>query len=142
MNAENCPHFDICNAPLCPLDPQSLKHGAWFPDEDLCRRKYFGRHLWIRRQKKIVRATGRDFERGCFTADMLAHPCEIRKGIKGLDPDDGPITPEQGRKWIAGRAVTSKKPPSGRRFSAKNSGESAPPVTSEAFGVLRQGDSP
>jgi hypothetical protein len=142
MSAPTCRSYDECNAPLCPEDMNSLAHCAWFRDEETCRRKDYAGLGWVRRQKKLVRATGRDRECGCFTVEMLAHQCQIRKGITGLDPDAGPITQEQSRRWIAARAVPSRKPPSGRRFSAKNSGESAPPVTSEAFGVLRQGDSP
>jgi hypothetical protein len=70
---------------------------------------------------------------------MLGHPCRIVKGIQGLDPNEGPITPERVRKWIEARAVTSSKVPLGRRFGVKNKAGAAPLVYSEGQVVSEDG---
>jgi hypothetical protein len=101
-----CPHFDDCSA-LCPLNPEMLRDCAWFPDEEVCHRGDLKGTPWLVRQRKIARKTSRDFSRGCFTYAMICHPCEISKGIQGLDPDAGEITPERVRKWI-GEHPTAK----------------------------------
>ena len=129
MSALSCHNFEKCSSPLCPLDPISLANGAWFPDEEFCRRKDYAGLGWVRRQKRFAQATGRDSSRGCFRVEMLSHPCRTVKGIRGLDPNEGPTTQERGRKWIAARAQTSGKVPSGRRFITKNQAGTAPLAT-------------
>jgi len=33
MNRKLCNSFETCEAPLCPMDEMSLKHGLWYADE-------------------------------------------------------------------------------------------------------------
>ncbi|MGA2974942.1 MAG: hypothetical protein ABSF77_06505 [Spirochaetia bacterium] len=90
MSAPSCKYFDGCSAPLCPLDPQSMTHVSWFPDEATCTRADLKMTPWIARQRKIARVTARDFAAGAFTHGMLSHDITIRHGLTGLDPDKGP----------------------------------------------------
>ena len=101
MSCPTCPHFDSCSAPLCPEDPASLEDCAWFADEEVCRRADHRALPMVRAQRRIARATGQDFERGCFTAAMLRGVTTITKGIRGLDPET-PITPDRAQRWLSG----------------------------------------
>jgi len=100
MSSPACPHFDGCNAPLCPIDPESLSHGAWFPDEETCRRRDL-QQPWVARQRKVARSTGGDPARGCFSVPMLARDCRITSAFRGLDPNQGPATPERVKTWLS-----------------------------------------
>ena len=99
-----CKYFDECSAPICPEDEASMKHCAWFPDEDVCRRGDFASTPMVRNQKRIARATGKDFERGCFTVEMLSGVTKITRSIKGLDPET-PASADRVKKWLAGFKV-------------------------------------
>lgn len=79
-----CTLFESCFAPLCPLDPVSLK-GIWYPDEEICRSRSQGGRPWIRSQRRIAKVAGHGA--GYFTLEMLSRLVVIRKGITGLDPD-------------------------------------------------------
>jgi len=83
LKREDCPSFDTCGAPLCPLDLESLKNGIFYPDEEICKRR--NAPAWIKVQRKIAKKTG-DKDK-YFTYEMLAQNCVISKGITGLDPD-------------------------------------------------------
>ena len=100
MSAQSCPHFDRCSAPLCPIDAMSLEHGAWFPDEEVCRRADHRTQPMVRTQRRIARLTAADTESGCFTGAMLLRGCRLTRKIKGLDPDSGPITAESVVRWL------------------------------------------
>jgi hypothetical protein len=80
----SCTLFESCLAPLCPLDPLSLK-GIWYPDEEVCRSRSQGGRSWIRSQRRIAKVAGHSA--GYFTLEMLSRLVVIRKGITGLDPD-------------------------------------------------------
>jgi hypothetical protein len=77
----DCKYFDGCSAPLCPRD-EGIADRSWFPDEDICRLKDVPG--WVKRQRKVSRKAA---EGGYFTVAMLKHDCQIRKGMKGIDPD-------------------------------------------------------
>ena len=49
---KECPKFDTCSAPLCPLDPE-LKKRIWYWDEPICKNKKFQKLRWIKKQKSI-----------------------------------------------------------------------------------------
>jgi hypothetical protein len=83
-NHPTCTLFESCLAPLCPLDPASLK-GIWYPDEEICRSRSQGGRPWIRSQRRIAKVAGHNT--GYFTIEMLSRLVVIRKGITGLDPD-------------------------------------------------------
>jgi hypothetical protein len=116
MSAPTCPYFGVCNAPICPEDAESMQKGAWFADEENCRRKSYAKLPWVRHQRKIRKATSGAFERGCFTVKMLSHPCMIRAGIRGLRVDTDPMTEETISRWIAARHGLVKRMPRESRF--------------------------
>ena len=100
MTAAACPLFGSCSSSLCPIDPQSLEHAAWFPDESTCARRDL-QAPWIARQRKIGRVTGGNPQAGCYSIEMLAHSCVVTRGLRGLDPDLGPVTSERVQRWIS-----------------------------------------
>jgi len=40
MKAIECPYFDSCNAPICPLDENKGK-AIWYSDEAICKNRDF-----------------------------------------------------------------------------------------------------
>lgn len=82
MKIEDCPSYDGCIAPLCPLDG-SLPDAIWFSNEPICKARGYQRLHWIKAQKKIARI-GAD---GYFTHRMLENTRRVGKGIGGIDPD-------------------------------------------------------
>ena len=82
----NCPYFEKCNAPLCPMDPNK-EIPVWYPDEEICRNIEFRDKDLIITQKKIARLNRRHEVQGIFTFNMLNRPLIIRKGISGLNED-------------------------------------------------------
>jgi hypothetical protein len=108
MTIPECKKYDTCNAPLCPLDEQSLKHGIWYPDEEICGMRTYAALSWIQNQKKLVKKAGRADR--YFTLQMLERNCIIRRGIEGLDPDQA--EDYQLKKWLRdhpAKRVLSKK---------------------------------
>ncbi|MDA8126500.1 MAG: hypothetical protein M0009_15110 [Deltaproteobacteria bacterium] len=110
-----CTLFETCLAPLCPLDPASLK-GIWYPDEEICRSRTQGGRPWIRAQRRLARVAGRGA--GYFTLVMLSRLAVIRKGIAGLDPD----LPEeqQLRAWFQKRPEQRCPSPSDKAARARH----------------------
>ncbi len=51
---EKCPRFEICDAPLCPLDPD-MQSRVWYAEEDVCKSQKYNKHRWIRKQRSIQR---------------------------------------------------------------------------------------
>ena len=103
LKPEECPYFQKCDAPLCPLDKEKEK-GIWFPKEQICREKRFANILWIRNQKKIRKKASGSYR--YFLIQMLDRDCVIRRGIEGLNPDmDSRSEQERIKTWL------SKHPP-------------------------------
>ena len=94
-----CSRYQMCNAPLCPLD-RDIKWRHWFPDEPICTAKKSRDLDWTKNQKKI-RKRALDKSR-YFTYDMLKRNCRIRTGIRGLSPNM-PCESEEKRveKWLS-----------------------------------------
>jgi hypothetical protein len=109
LSNKDCRYFEECSCPICPEDESSLAGCAWFPDEDVCRRGDFAGTAMVRNQKRIARATRKDFERGCFTAAMLQGITKIGQATRGLDPETE-ITPERVKKWLSGFKVKPPRP--------------------------------
>ncbi len=101
-----CRYFDGCNAPLCPIDEGSIKHCAWFPDEEICRKRDVPE--WVKRQKRIAKKVNYDFERGCFTVNMLMRKAQITSKMYGVDPGKGPAHSQEER-WLKYHPGPSKK---------------------------------
>jgi hypothetical protein len=93
-----CPRHEECNVPLCPQDESSMKNCIWYPDEDICPKVDVP--AWVKRQRKIAKRTGSDFEKGYFNHRMLSVNCRIKKGIWGLDPDKDELEDKQIEKWL------------------------------------------
>ena len=101
---KSCPYSEFCNAPLCPLDEDSLKNDVWYADEEICKRRDFADLLWIKNQKKIAKKTN-DFDT-YYTFDMLNRKMRIAKNISGLNPDkDEQI---EKKKWFENHKELSK----------------------------------
>lgn len=88
MKMNECPHFNECSAPLCPLSKRSINYGCWLISEPICknvaaRKKY----NWIVKQRKLNRKiTDDSFSHGVFTAEMLERIKRVTKNTAGL-PD-------------------------------------------------------
>jgi hypothetical protein len=108
MRPEDCPRFDSCSAPICPLAGDG---DIWYADEPICSLQEFCHSDWIKNQHKIAKIT-RDLDT-YYTLRMLQRNCIIGKGISGLDPDETDIDDE--------RAVTNwlKKHPEKKEISAE-----------------------
>jgi hypothetical protein len=96
MTAPECKKYDTCNAPLCPMDAQSLAHGIWYPDEEICGMRTHTSLSWIKNQKKLLKRSGTADR--YFTLQMLERNCIIRRGIEGLDPNY--LEDDQLKKWL------------------------------------------
>jgi hypothetical protein len=94
MTEFTCGIYEECLAPLCPLDPSSLK-GIWYADEEICRSRTYGNLPWIMGQRKISRVRAE----GYFTLEMLRKNCIVKKGIAGLDSDEA--EEPQLKRWFA-----------------------------------------
>ena len=79
----DCPHFDDCSAPLCPLQP--VDGGIWYPNEEICRSRKFQSLPWIKKQKAVVKIKAPDDK--YFTVKMLQALKQVRRGIEGINPD-------------------------------------------------------
>jgi len=114
-NHPTCTLFESCLAPLCPLDPASLK-GIWYPDEEICRSRSQAGRPWIRSQRRIGKVAGHNA--GYFTIEMLSRLVVIRKGITGLDPD---LSEEaQLRAWFLKRPERRDSSPGGQDTRARH----------------------
>jgi len=54
MTSESCPHYETCNAPICPKDEQSIKHSIWYADEPVCKIRKDAPD-WLKIQKRIAK---------------------------------------------------------------------------------------
>lgn len=109
MNEQLCNLFEECktlNAPLCPIQENTLKNGVWYADEPICKAKRYQDIPWIKKQKQIA-ALGLSAEDGFFTVRMLNFLRVLPKNIKGADPDD----PDSELKWIQERSHKRTRAP-------------------------------
>jgi hypothetical protein len=102
MKERMCNLFEPCDtpeAPLCPIQVNTIKHGVWYPGEPVCKSKRFLHLSWIQKQLKIahLKLTADD---GFFTVRMLEEIHTITKSTRGADPDE----PDAELKWFAMRA--------------------------------------
>ena len=89
MIPEQCPFFNSCNAPICPLDENKGKV-IWYSDEAICKNRDFSDLEYIKTQKKIAKVNKKHSVKGYFTFKMLNRKIIVRSGIQGIN-DDIPI---------------------------------------------------
>jgi len=87
MDKINCPSWEGCAAPLCPLEP--LPGAQWFPNEDICHTFAYRQIHWIKMQRKIRKLyvkgdVNADY---CFTLTLLEAIRVPRKGTHGISPE-------------------------------------------------------
>ena len=82
MPFKECPLYDRCSAPICPMDPVA-KLRIWYSNEDVCSRSNFKDNKVVVTQRKITKKGSE----GYFTFEMLNRDIVVKKGIRGIDPD-------------------------------------------------------
>jgi hypothetical protein len=73
--------YEVCEAPFCPLEPNSLS--IWYPGEEICRDRIHRNLSLVQAQHKLVKVA----PAGYFTLEMLNRNCIIKTGMLGLDPN-------------------------------------------------------
>jgi len=86
MTIEQCPFFDSCNAPICPLDENKGKV-IWFSDEAICKNTEYSGLEFIITQKKISKLNKKHSVYGFFTFKMLNRSLIVKKGLEGLNEE-------------------------------------------------------
>ena len=93
-----CPHFDSCEAPLCPKQPSTVESGIWYPGEPVCSLR--GVPHWVKVQRRLARVVGEgDGDRGFFSVRMLEALRRITPATRGADPD----RPGAEENWLKAR---------------------------------------
>jgi hypothetical protein len=103
MSTKLCNLFEPCEspeAPLCPLQQESVAHGIWYGNETICRSKKFHELPWIRKQKKIAGLKLAE-DAGYFTTRMLncLHVSAITSKLRGADSN----SPDPEQEWLSSR---------------------------------------
>lgn len=100
MPETQCPRYEGCDAPLCPL-ADDLRSLTWFPGEPVCPMRKYARLPWLRKQRRI-QALRRVNADGYFTVAMLETISKVRNGLAGADPNDGPLAEAR---WLEARSI-------------------------------------
>jgi hypothetical protein len=79
MNPEDCPLFDNCECPLCPLEVDSNQ--VWYSENEICKNPDF--HIINNSMKKLKKKGAL----GYFTLEMLDRSYIVRRGTEGIDAD-------------------------------------------------------
>jgi len=100
MKAIECPYFDSCNAPICPLD-EHKENSIWFSDEAICKNRDFSDLEFIKTQKKISKLNKQHVVNGFFTFKMLNRSLRVGSGLKGLNENsDFNMLKKYEQNWI------------------------------------------
>jgi hypothetical protein len=78
LRAEPCRWWESCRAPLCVMDPHSLRYCVWHSDEQICRKT--PKPYWVKQQRWIPKRG--DNEAVPFTVRMLRARC-IARDVRG-----------------------------------------------------------
>lgn len=81
----DCSIYDRCSAPLCPMNSESMRSGAWKADEPICSSRAYCTMTMVQIQYKI-RKKSKDTDT-IYTSDMLNRNIMVTKAITGIDPD-------------------------------------------------------
>ncbi len=117
MSTKLCNLFEPCEspeAPLCPLQQESVADGIWYGNEPICRSKKFQEFPWIKKQRKIASLKLAE-DAGYFTTRMLncLHMSAITSKLRGADPN----SPEPEKEWLNILNLRQAKP----RYNKKSS---------------------
>ena len=86
MSQHDCHRYELCCAPICPLD-EDRAEAMWYPIEDICSsHKISPKPIWILNQRKIARKCPNG-KKEYFVLTMLDRRIIIKKGIRGLSPE-------------------------------------------------------
>ncbi len=80
---EQCPQYDKCKSPICPLDPSSTANSLWYPGEQICVMR--GAPAWVKTQRKVAKKAT-DASRFFKAGDLLSMR-KVRKP-EGHRPDE------------------------------------------------------
>jgi len=86
MIPEQCPFFNSCNAPICPLDENKGK-AIWYSDEATCKNPGYSDLEFLITQKKIAKVNKKHSVKGYFTFKMLNQKIIVRSGIQVINED-------------------------------------------------------
>jgi len=86
MKAIECPYFELCDAPICPLD-EHKGNSIWYSDEAICKNPEYSSLEFIKTQKKISKVNKKHNIQGFFTFKMLNQKIIVRSGIQGINED-------------------------------------------------------
>ena len=86
MIPEQCPFFNSCNVPICPLDENKGK-AIWYSHEVICKNRDFSDLDFIKTQKKISKLNKKYEIIGFFTFKMLNRSLIVKKGLEGLNEE-------------------------------------------------------
>lgn len=108
MNPKDCPLFENCECPLCPLEADSDR--VWYSEDEICKNPDF--HIISDTMKKLKKKGAP----GYFTLQMLNRDFIVRKGTEGADPDlpdsvKDPVTEYQKKEksWLKKHLEISKE---------------------------------
>jgi len=107
-NKVHCPKFEDCEAPLCPLQENTLEGALWYADEEICRARKFQSLLWIQKQKRIAKL-GLSVDDGFFSLKMVNSIRAITKNLKGADPNNFNSEEKWLKQRLEKRAMVSQK---------------------------------
>jgi hypothetical protein len=105
MKTIECPYFDSCNAPICPLNENKGK-AIWYSDETICKNTEYSGLEFIITQKKIAKVNKTHSVKGYFTFKMLNQKIIVRSGIQGINED----TPIESSFILEGNWLRKHKP--------------------------------
>jgi hypothetical protein len=120
IELSNCPFYENCNAPICPLDENKGK-AIWFSDEAICKNPEYSDLDFKITQKKIAKVNKTHNVNGYFTLKMLDQKIIVRSGIQGVN-EDAPIesSPILEKNWLRKHKPISKDGIEKRRVNMKN----------------------
>lgn len=89
MKMIDCPKFNTCNSPICPVSKRSVKKDIWYPGESVCTNVIVRKHFsWFFTQRKIQNKVKKyPHEAGAFTVEMLERVRGVGKKICGVIDD-------------------------------------------------------
>lgn len=78
--AEKCPKFYTCDAPLCPLTHQYLGR-VWYEDEPVCKQAPYKNNTFVVMQRTLRNKRKRDIEHA-YTYKEIIDECKVQGTLK------------------------------------------------------------